>query len=107
MPSKTPILRQEDARRLLSDRSFFARGDRGPVGSPLGAHAGVEVEWLTVSTHNTESHIPLRDTRGAVAAAGTVAGGCGATAEPGGQLELSSPADLPAAACQAVAEDLA
>ena len=107
MPSKTPILRQEAARRLIGDRSFSAGGDRGPVGSPLGAHAGVEVEWLTVSTHNAESHIPLRDTRGAVAAAGTLPGGCRITFEPGGQLELSSPADLPSAACQAVAEDVA
>ena len=105
MPSKTPILRQEAARRLIGDRGFSAGGDRGPVGSPLGAHAGVEVEWLTVSTHNAESHIPLRDTRGAVAAAGTLPGGCRVTFEPGGQLELSSPADLPSAACQAVAED--
>src|SRR5260370_3159030 len=107
MPSKTPILRQEAARRLIGDRSFSAGGDRGPLGTPLAAHAGVEVEWLTVSTHNAESHIPLRDTRGAVAAAGTLPGGCRVTFEPGGQLELSSPADLPAAACQAVAEDLA
>src|SRR5260370_188771 len=107
MPSKTPILRQEAARRLIGDRRFSAGGDRGPVGSPLGAHAGGEVEWLPVSTHNAESHIPLRDTRGAVAAAGTLPGGCRVTFEPGGQLELSSPADLPSAACQAVAEDLA
>jgi glutamate--cysteine ligase len=107
MPSKTPILRQEDARRLIASRSFSAGGDRGPVGSPLSAHAGVEVEWLTVSTHSAESHIPLRDTRGAVAAAGTLPGGCRVTFEPGGQLELSSPADLPSAACQAVAEDAA
>jgi glutamate--cysteine ligase len=107
MPSKNPILSQEAARRLIGDRSFSARGDRGPVGTPLGAHAGVEVEWLTVSTHNRESHIPLRDTRGAVAAAGTLPGGCRVTFEPGGQLELSSPADLPSAACQAVAEDVA
>src|SRR5207244_10162287 len=107
MPSKTPILSQEAARRLIGDRSFSAGGDRGPVGSPLGAHAGGEVEWLTVSTHNAESHIPLRDTRGAIAAAGTLPGGCRVTFEPGGQLELSSPADLPSAACQAVAEDVA
>src|SRR3982075_2476299 len=103
MPSKTPNLRQEDARRLIGDRSFSARGDRGPVGSPLGAHAGVEVEWLTVSTPNTESHNPPRDPRRAGAAAGALPGGCRVTFEPGGQLELSSPADLPAAACQAVA----
>ncbi len=77
------------------------------MGSPLEAHAGVEVEWLTVSLHNKEIHIPLRDTRGAVAAAGTLPGGCRVTYEPGGQLELSSPADLPTAACQAVAEDAA
>ncbi|HEY4938873.1 MAG TPA: glutamate-cysteine ligase family protein, partial [Actinomycetota bacterium] len=43
----------------------------------------------------------------AVAAAGTLPGGCRVTFEPGGQLELSSPADLPSAACQAVAEDVA
>src|SRR4030081_1896243 len=108
MPSKTPILRQEAARRLIGDRSFSAGGDRGPIGSPLGAHAGLEVEWLTVSTHNTESHIPLRDTRGAAAgAAGTLRGGSRVPFDPGGQLELSSPADLPSAACQAVAEDVA
>src|SRR6059058_5377765 len=106
MPSKTPSFPVEDAVRFIQERSFSAGGDRGPVGSPLGAHAGVEVEWLTVSTHTTESHIPLRDTRGAVAAAGTLPGGCRVTFEPGGQLELSSPADLPAAACQAVAEDV-
>jgi len=35
------------------------------------------------------------------------AAGARVTFEPGGQLELSSPADLPSAACQAVAEDLA
>src|SRR3977135_462728 len=105
MPSKTPILRQDAARRLCEDRRFSAGGDRGPMGSPLGAHAGVEVEWLTVSTHNTESHIPLRDTRGAVAAPAPLPGGCRVPSEPGGQLELSSPADLPSAACQAVAED--
>src|SRR5437764_884874 len=33
MPSKTPILRQEAARRLIGDRGFSAGGDRGPVGS--------------------------------------------------------------------------
>lgn len=107
MPSKLPTLRGETARRIIADLSFSARGDRGPVGSPLGAHAGVEVEWLTVSLHNREIHIPLRDTRGAVAAAGTLPGGSRVTFEPGGQLELSSPADLPMAACQAVAEDAA
>src|SRR2546430_8921794 len=104
MPSKTPILRQEAARRLIGDRSFSAGGDRGPIGSPLGAHAGLEVEWLTVSTHNMESHIPLRDTRGAVAAAGTLPGGCRVTFQPGGQPELSSPAALSPPPRQAVAQ---
>lgn len=105
MPSKTPRLRPLDAAAFIEEHSFSARGDRGPVGTPLGAHAGVEVEWLTVSRHDAESHIPLRDTRGAIAAAGPLPGGSRASLEPGGQLELSSPADLPPAACQAIAED--
>ena len=107
MPSKTPSFPVEDAVRFIQEQSFSARGDRGPVGSPLGAHAGVEVEWLTFSLADPGSHVPLGATRAAVAAAGALPGGCRVTFEPGGQLELSSPADLPPGACQAVAEDLA
>ena len=107
MPSTTPVLAIPEARRLIQQASFSARGDRGPLGSPIEAHAGVEMEWLTVSTHNVESHIPLRDTRGAVHAAGTLPGGSRVSFEPGGQLELSSLADFPPAACQAIAEDAA
>src|ERR1043166_1355546 len=50
MPSTTPVLAISEARRLIQEASFSARGDRGPLGSPIEAHAGVEMEWLTVST---------------------------------------------------------
>jgi glutamate--cysteine ligase len=107
MPSKIPCLPLRDAVRYIEEHSFSASGDRGPVGSPLGAHAGVEVEWLTFPVANPAGHVPLAETEAAVAAAGTLPGGCRVSFEPGGQLELSSPADLPPGACQAVAEDLA
>src|SRR6266581_6044992 len=107
MPSKTPSLPTADAMRLIAEQSFSAGGDRGPVGSPLGAHAGLEVEWLTFSSEAVERPVTIGEVAAAVAAAGFLPGGCRLTFEPGGQLELSSPADLPTGACQAVAEDRA
>lgn len=107
MPSKAPHLRTSDATAFIEERSFCPGGDRGPVGSPLGAHAGVEVEYLTVPIADPRRHVPLADIQAVVAAAGRPSGGSRITFEPGGQLELSSLADLPSAACQAIAEDSA
>lgn len=107
MPSNLPLLQISDALALVAERSFSAGGDRGPVGSPLGAHAGIEVEYLTVPIADPRRHIPLAELQAVVAGAGPMPGGSRVTFEPGGQLELSSLADLPPAACQAIAEDSA
>lgn len=107
MPKTAPSLSLDDAEAFIADQAFSAAGDRGPVGSPLGAHAGIEVEWLTVHLDDPRRPVDLAVTKDVVAAAGALPGGSRVTFEPGGQLELSSLADLPAGACQAVAEDLA
>lgn len=107
MPSKASQLGTQEATAFIAEQSFSASGDRGPVGSPLGAHAGVEVEWLTVPLADPRRHVLFAETQAAVQAAGELPGGSRITFEPGGQLELSSLADLPTAACQAIAEDSA
>ena len=101
MPSPEPVLTELEARRVVADAA------RGPSTSDSnGAHrVGVELEWLAV---------PLDDSRGAVrfdalqATAESLqplSGGSRITFEPGGQVELSSPALEGLACCTAVSED--
>ncbi|HEX2313356.1 MAG TPA: ergothioneine biosynthesis glutamate--cysteine ligase EgtA [Thermomonospora sp.] len=59
----------------------------GPPGK-----VGAETEWLVVDRNDPHAHVPVARVRAAVEEPGPLPGGSGITYEPGGQLELSSPA---------------
>ena len=67
---------------------------------------GTELEWLVVSTAEPTASVPIPLLRDLLDAAGPPPRGSRITYEPGGQLELSSPAFRGASACwEALSED--
>jgi len=67
---------------------------------------GTELEWLVVSVTDPTASVPIPVLRDLLDAAGPPPSGSRVTYEPGGQLELSSPAFPGASACwQALADD--
>jgi glutamate--cysteine ligase len=84
VPTPSPTLDLDAARRLVATRSFRPRD---------GHLVGVELEWLVYAAADPrQGPVPLDRLRDAVAAAGPLPGGGAVTYEPGGQLELSSAA---------------
>ena len=80
------------------ERVCFKTGPPGLVGT--------ELEWLVVREDAPNDAVPISLLRSLLAAAGPPPRGSSVTYEPGGQLELSSPAFRGATACwQALAED--
>ena len=61
---------------------------------------GTELEWLVVSVTDPTASVPIPLLRDLLDAAGPPPRGSRITYEPGGQLELSSPAFRGASACQ-------
>lgn len=85
MPTPTRTLGLDAALRLVATRSF----------RPTYGHlVGVELEWLvfTSTREAPDGSFPFSRLQDAVATAEPLAGGGTVTYEPGGQLELSSPA---------------
>jgi glutamate--cysteine ligase len=76
--------------------------------APSGrCQVGVELEWLTVRTDDPGRPADSRRVRDAASALGPLPGGSRITYEPGGQIELSSPALPGLGACDALRRDLA
>ncbi len=68
---------------------------------------GTELEWIVVAVDDPTEPVPIPRLRSLIDAAGPLPGGSTVTYEPGGQLELSSPAFPGPTACwQALAADV-
>ena len=103
MPAAQPVLTQDQAREIVSDCGFG-----NPTAAPDGAgRVGVELEWLVVRTDHPVRPADFDDVQGAVDALGPLPGGSVVTFEPGGQLELSSPALPGLDACGPLRRDCA
>ncbi len=89
-----------------TDVHNFVNGICFKTGPP--GRVGVEAEWLVSDQQQPHLPVPLHQVRACVEEAGPLPNGSAVTFEPGGQLELSSPPlSGPAAACSALATDLA
>ncbi|WP_017571759.1 ergothioneine biosynthesis glutamate--cysteine ligase EgtA [Nocardiopsis halotolerans] len=88
----------EDVHEYISGICFKT----GPPGK-----VGVETEWLVADSADPTAPVPVDRLAALVEACGPLPAGSGVTFEPGGQLELSSPAlPGPARAHEALAADL-
>jgi glutamate--cysteine ligase len=85
VPSPTRVLTAAEAYRFAGEQV-----DAAAVARESG-RVGLEIEWLPRLVDDTTRAAPHAVVRHAVDAAGPGPGGCAATFEPGGQLELSSP----------------
>jgi glutamate--cysteine ligase len=85
VPTPSRTLGIDAARQLVAGRSFRPS---------YGHRVGVELEWLVFASTGEapDQSVPLSRLQEAVASAGPLPGGGAITYEPGGQLELSSPA---------------
>jgi glutamate--cysteine ligase len=101
MPSPEPVLTELEARRVVADAA------RGPsTSNPNGAHrVGVELEWLAVPLDDSGGAVRFDALQATAASLQPLSGGSRITFEPGGQVELSSPALEGLACCTAVSED--
>ena len=102
MPANTRALDEAEARRLVAERGFG-----GPGSSPSGGcRVGVELEWLTVRADDPTRPADPATVHDVAAALAPLPGASRITYEPGGQLELSSPALPGLASCDALSRDL-
>ena len=94
----TQRLRDCDAVQGFVRRVCFKTGPPGLVGT--------ELEWIVARDDDPTARVPIPLLHDLVSAAGPPPRGSAVTYEPGGQLELSSPAHRGASACwQALAAD--
>jgi glutamate--cysteine ligase len=101
MPSPEPVLTELEARRVVGDA---ARGASTSV--PNAQHrVGIELEWLAVRLDDPCHSAPFDSLQAAAASLGSLAGGSRISFEPGGQVELSSPALEGLAACATISRD--
>jgi len=101
MPSPEPVLTELEARRVVSD---VARGRSSPL--PNGEHrVGIELEWLAVRLDDPGCSVPFDSLQAAAASLDPLSGGSRISFEPGGQVELSSPALGGLAACTTLSRD--
>lgn len=103
MPSPEPVLTELEAHRAVADA---ARGPSGPA-SNRAHRVGVELEWLAVRLDDPSRPVPFDALQAATASLEPLAGGSRITFEPGGQVELSSPALEGLAACTSLGRDAA
>jgi glutamate--cysteine ligase len=101
MPSPARCLTAGDAERLVRDQCL-----QEPV-DLTAPRVGVELEWLTFAPGRPGDRPEGADVLAAAAAGGPLRRGGAVTVEPGGQVELSSPALPLAAAVEATAVDAA
>jgi glutamate--cysteine ligase len=103
VPSREPVLTELEARRLVGEAGFGA-----PTACPDRGHrVGVELEWLAVRLDDSARPASLDTLQDAVATLEPLPGGSRISFEPGGQVELSSPALEGLAACATLSRDTA
>jgi glutamate--cysteine ligase len=101
MPAAQPVLTEDRARQIVGDCGFGS-----PPAAPNGAgRVGVELEWLVVRTDDHDRPAAFETVRDVVDALGPLPGGSLVTFEPGGQVELSSPALPGLDACEPLRRD--
>jgi ergothioneine biosynthesis glutamate--cysteine ligase EgtA len=100
VPSPEPVLTEPEARRIVSDAALGA----STTCPQPGHRVGVELEWLAVRLDDPARAVSLEAVQGAVAAL-ELPGGSRVTFEPGGQIELSSPALEALGACRTLSTD--
>jgi glutamate--cysteine ligase len=94
-----PVLGRDTSERLVDCAAVqgFVRRVCFKTGPP--GLVGTELEWLVVSADDPTDAVPIPLLRSLLDAAGPPPRGSNVTYEPGGQLELSSPAAAGATAC--------
>ncbi|HSO95993.1 MAG TPA: ergothioneine biosynthesis glutamate--cysteine ligase EgtA [Acidimicrobiia bacterium] len=103
MPSPEPVLTELEAHRAVADA---ARGPAAPASN--GTHrVGVELEWLAGRLDDPSRPVPFDALQAATASLEPLSGGSRISFEPGGQVELSSPALDGLAACTSIGRDTA
>jgi len=98
MPSTERVLHAAEAARIAADRGFALPGD-----AP-GGRLGIEMEWCTVSARDPSRPADFEKVRKAAAGA-VLHHRSRVSFEPGGQVELSTPALPPLDAVRALADD--
>ena len=101
MPSPHPVLSEAEARRIVGDCGF-----RSPVAAASPGRVGIELEWLPVERDNRGRPARHETVGDVVGRLGPLPGASTVTFEPGGQLELSSPAMPGLGACDVLGRDL-
>ena len=101
MPSPERVLTEAEARRIVGDCGF-----RAPASAGNEARVGVELEWLPVDADDLRRPAPHASVGEVVASLGPLPGASRVTFEPGGQLELSSPAVPGLGACDVLCQDV-
>lgn len=101
MPSPEPVLTEPEARRIVSDAALGTP----PTCPEPGHRVGVELEWLAVRLDDPARPVSLDSVQAAVAAVEPLPGRSRVTFEPGGQVELSSPALEGLGACRTLSRD--
>jgi glutamate--cysteine ligase len=101
MPSPERVLTEAEARRIVGECGF-----RAPAGAGSTPRVGVELEWLPVDAEDPARPAPHESVGEVIAALGPLPGSSRITFEPGGQLELSSPAVPGLGACDVLCRDV-
>ena len=101
MPSPERVLTEAEARRIVGECGF-----RAPAGAGSTPRVGVELEWLPVDADDIARPAAHESVGEVVAALGPLPGASRVTFEPGGQLELSSPAVPGLGACDVLCRDV-
>ena len=101
MPSPERVLTEAEARRIVGESGF-----RTPAGAGSAPRLGVELEWLPVVADDLARPAPHESVGEVIAALGPLPGASRVTFEPGGQLELSSPAVPGLGACDVLCRDV-
>jgi glutamate--cysteine ligase len=105
MPSPQPVLAASEAARVAADRGFTPPRTDGRRSSAVDGRVGIEMEWCTVDLVDPTRPADFAAVRDAARSA-HLPNGSRVTYEPGGQIELSTPAVpglavIPAAALDA------
>jgi glutamate--cysteine ligase len=103
VPAAQPVLTEDQARQIVGDCGF----GNSPAAPDGAGRVGVELEWLVVRTDDHDRPAEFDTVRDAVDALGPLPGGSLVTFEPGGQVELSSPALPGLDACEPLGRDCA
>jgi glutamate--cysteine ligase len=103
VPSREPVLTKLKARRIVGEAGFGA----SPPCPDRRHRVGVELEWLAIWLDGSSRPVSLATLHDVVATLEPLPGGSRISFEPGGQVELSSPALEGLEACATLSQDLA